>query len=180
MNALLAPLFGLIGILIGISLNELLRRKNRIEQYAPAVFERRLKAYEELASLINDGSSVASEIIDDASLTGEQRHAMISAIIMPIAEFADRNKLYIDEELGAHCTALFMGVEDIQDLDGEKKKEALTYFYQMRVETYRMIREDSGVSELNKLFRTINRPTLSGPIIERIRHLKAEKKRDIK
>jgi len=37
-----------------------------------------------------------------------------------------------------------------------------------------MILEDSGVIKVNRLFRDINRPTISSPVIERIRELRRE------
>jgi hypothetical protein len=174
LSSVTAPLIGIIGVLVGIVLNEYLRRQNRIEQYSRVVFEKRLAAYEALADLINAGSSVASEVIDNPKFTKEERHALISSAIFPLAGFADKEQLYIDEELGAHCTALFMGVEDIHDAKEHEKEELLKNFYSMRSETYRMIREDSGVARINALFRSINRPLLSGPVIERIRFLRNE------
>jgi hypothetical protein len=176
LSALATPLIGIFGVLVGIALNEYLRRRNRVEQYAVAVFQKRLGAYEKLADLINNGSEIAGEVIDNPKLSKEERHNLISSIIIPIAEFTDKNRLYIDEDLGAHCTALFMGVEDIYDATKEEKEALLKSFYSMRTETYRMIKEDSGLARINSLFHSINRPLLSSPVIDRIRHLRSERR----
>jgi xanthosine utilization system XapX-like protein len=40
-------LIGLLGVLVGISINEWLRKRNRIETYAARVFDKRLEIYEE-------------------------------------------------------------------------------------------------------------------------------------
>lgn len=173
--AILSPLVAILGVVTGVLLNEFVRRRNRRELYAPKIFEKRLAAYEKLADLIENGSEIAQEVIDNAEFTREQRHALISEAILTIARHTDSHKLYIDEELAVHCTALFMGVEDIYDEKGEKRETLLKNFYDARYEAFRMIAEDSGISEINKLFKIINRPKLSGPIIELTRELRQKK-----
>jgi hypothetical protein len=175
--AILAPTAGVVGVLLGALLNEFVRRNNRKELYAPKIFEKRLAAYESLAELIQNGSEVANEVIENPDLTAEQRHDVIATVVMSIAKFMDKNPLYLDKELGAHCAALFMGVEDIYSTKGEEKKALLRKYYGMRTEALRMIREDSGVAQINKLFRTINRPKIGGPIVEAIRELRRNQHR---
>jgi hypothetical protein len=175
--AILAPTAGVIGALLGVLLNELVRRRNRRELYAPKIFEKRLAAYESLAELIESGSEVANAVIENPDLTAEQRHDLIGAVVISIAKSMDKNRLYIDEELGTHCAALFMGVEDIYGAKGEERTKLLRHYHNLRREALRMIREDSGVAEINKLFRTINRPKIGGPIVEAIRELRHKRRR---
>jgi len=170
--AILAPTAGIVGALLGVLLNEFVRRRNRRELYAPKIFEKRLAAYESLAELIENGSRVANAVIENPDLTLEQRHDRIGAVVMSIAESMGKNQLYIDEELGAHCVALFMGVEDIYGARGEEREKLLKNYHALRRDALRMIREDSGVAEINRLFRTINRPRIGGPIVEAIRELR--------
>ena len=175
--ALSGPLIGMLGVVVGTVLNEYLRRSRRVEEYSLDIFKKRLEAYETLMSLINDGSELASEAIDEPDLSPEERHDLVSAAIGPIALFVDRKVLYIDEELGAHCVALFMGTEDIHDAPESEKQQLIDNYYKMRQETYRMISEDSGLAQLNKLFRSINRPKITSPVIERIKYLRQERQR---
>jgi hypothetical protein len=168
-------LIGLTGVPLGIILGELLRRRQRAEQFAAAIFAKRLEAYETLLNLLYEGNQIANELIENSELSTSERHALVSAAIMPIAEHATRNILYIDEELGAHCTALFMGVEDLRDLPASVREQRLTKFYEQWKETQRMILEDSGVTKVNLLFRNINKPRITSPVIERIRELRREK-----
>jgi hypothetical protein len=175
--AILAPMAGVVGALLGVLLNEFVRRKNRRELYAPKIFEKRLAAYESLAELIENGSGVANEVIENPNLTYEQRHDLIAAVVMSNAKLLDKNRLYIDEEIGAHCVALFMGVEDIYGSKNVERERLLKNYHTLRSEALRMIREDSGVAEINKLFRTINRSKLGGPIVEAIRELRQKQHR---
>ena len=96
----IGPALGMLGVVVGSLLNELLRRGRRAEAYSSIIFEKRLRTYEDLMGLIHRGGDFAQEAIDNASLSYEERHELISKAIGPIAEFADQNSLYIDEELG--------------------------------------------------------------------------------
>jgi hypothetical protein len=173
----LAPaIVGIAGIPLGVLLGEFVRRRQRAEQFASALFARRLEAYEILMRLLQEGGRLAEQVMSDPNLSADQRHELISTAIMPIAEHSDANVLYIDEELGAHCTALFMGVEDIPDLPEDVRDERIAeYRHQLR-ETRRMIFEDSGIEKVKAIFRAINRPRISSPVIERIRELRREQK----
>jgi hypothetical protein len=84
--AILAPTVGVFGVVLGVLLNEFLRRRNRRELYASKIFEKRLAASEGLAEIIQNGSGVANEVIENPDLTAEQRHDLITAPIMSIAK----------------------------------------------------------------------------------------------
>jgi hypothetical protein len=176
-TALSGPLIGMLRVILGTLLNEFLRRGRRVEEYSSVIFAKRLQSYETLMSLIQEGSEITDEVISNPDLSSEQRHDLISSVIRPIALHVDRDVLYIDGELGAHCVALFMGTEDILDAPESDKQRLLKEFYQMRAETYRMIREDAGVAQINKLFQSINRPKITSPVIERIRYLRREQRK---
>lgn len=174
---IITPAIGIVGILVGALLSEFLRRRNRRELYAPMVFDKRLAAYEGLIEQINHGSEVATEIIENDKFTQEQRHELISVVVLGMAKFTEKHRLFLDEELSAHCIALFMGVEDIHGANEEDKQELLGNYRQMRSEALRMAVEDSGVSEINRLFKAINKPKIDGAFIDYLRKLKREKGR---
>jgi hypothetical protein len=173
-SQLIGALIGLMGVPLGLVLGELLRRRQRAEQFAAAIFAKRLEAYDTLMNILYESHRIANEVIDNSQLSATDRHELISAAIMPIAEHTTRSVLYIDEELGAHCTALFMGVEDLRDLPESEQQAQLAQFQRDWRETRRMILEDSGVIKVNRLFRDINRPRITSPVIERIRELRRE------
>jgi hypothetical protein len=174
--AILAPLFGILGVVVGVLCNEYLRRKNRREVFAPKVFERRLGVYEGLAELVQEGGEIADQAIEDASLAPEERHALVSKAVLDVAGYVDRHRLYIDDEVGTHCAAVFMGVEEIHDSKEEVKAQLLQHYYEMRAEAFRMISEDSGIAEINELFKTINRPNISGNFVEYLRKARAKQR----
>lgn len=177
MNAYLpivASVVGIVGVVVGVLLNELMRRRNRRELYAPRIFEKRLTAYEGLIEQIDQGSKVAKEVIESDDLSEEQRHDAISVVVLEMAEFTEKNRLYLDEDLIVHCVGLFMGVEDIHDASEEDGQKLRDQYRHMRKEAFRMAVEDSGVAEINRLFKAINTPKIDGALIRYFRAAKRE------
>ncbi|MCW2368907.1 hypothetical protein [Sphingobium sp. B11D3D] len=165
---------GIVGVIVGALLNEFVRRRNRRELFAPSIFEKRLAAYEGLMEQISQGSNVAEEVIQNYNLTKEQRTELIGVVVHSIAEFTEKHRLYLDEDLSVHCMALFMGVEDIHDASTGNQQELLANYRQMRKEALRMAVEDSGVAEINRLFKVINKPKIDGALIRYFRKAKLE------
>jgi len=175
-SQLIGPVIGLVGVPLGIALGEILRRRQRAEQFAAAIFAKRLEVYDTLFNLLYAGSQIANEVIENEELSAADRHELISAAIAPIAEHTDRSLLYIDQELGAHCVALFMGLEELRELPESEAADRLSEYRRQWQETRRMLLEDSGVVKVNKLFGDINRPRITSPVIERIRELQKEQR----
>lgn len=117
-----------------------------------------LSAYEGLIEQIHHGSKVADEVIENDEIAKEQRHELSSVVVHGMAEFTEKNGLYLDEELTVQCMVLFMGVEDIHDTVEDGKQALLDRYRQMRIEALRMASEDSGVAEISRLFKVIIRP----------------------
>lgn len=173
MNDIWTAVIAVFGVVLGAGLNELLRRNRRIEFYASPVFEKRLQKYEQLMKMLDDASGVAYDVMQNAEYTPDQRKALISAVILPIAQFTGENELYIEPDLGAHCTATFMGAEDVQDVqDPSKRERQAQHIRNKYMDAKRMIREDSGIAKVEKLLRSITKPKLSSPIIQHIRYLR--------
>lgn len=164
---MMTALIGFLGILLGIVLNEQLRRRNRIENYSTVVFERRLDLYEELFRRVLHYSEVATEVIENDDLTKEQRHGLVSDAIHEVAGFCDEHELYINEEIALHCTPILMGVEDIYYIeDKDEKKQEIKHFQDNLLAARRMIRKETGIADLDKLYRSIIKAKHSSPMIK--------------
>lgn len=173
MNEIWTTVIGIFGVIIGAGLNELLRRKNRIETYSPQVFEIRLEKYNELMHKLQAVYEVAADIMENPKYSAMQRQEMLSTAILDIAEFTDMNELYIEPDLGAHCVATFIGAEEIQQITDPKEREhRIQEIHNMYTNAKRMIRENSGIAEIEKLFKGITKATISSNIIDRIRYLR--------
>jgi hypothetical protein len=170
-----AALIGLVGVLLGILLNEMLRRRNRIEGYAARVFDKRLEIYEGLYERIGVAGDMATDVIENPDYSPEQRHEIVSAAIHGIATWCDSNDMYVNEELTVHCVPLLMGVENIYAMADAKEKED-------RVKRYRedfrnakkMIRKEAGIEDIERMFSGIVKPKRSSAIID---HYRIQKKK---
>lgn len=170
-----AALIGLTGVLLGILLNELLRRKNRIEGYAARVFDKRLEVYEGLYERVSACSQVAADVIENADYSSEDRHAIVSAAIHEIAGWCDKHDMYINEEITVHCVPLLMGIEEVHDIpDVEKKEQRIRQFRESLVDAKRMIRKEAGIADIERVFTGITKPKHSSPVIEYYRTKKKE------
>ena len=63
MSALWTGLVGIVGVLIGVLLNEMVRRRNRREAFAPKIFEKRLAAYEGLFDCVHECDREFAELL---------------------------------------------------------------------------------------------------------------------
>lgn len=168
-------LIGLLGVLIGIFLNEILRRRNRIENYATRVFDKRLEIYEGLYARVSASGEVAADVIENPKYSPEQRHEIVSAAIHEIAGWCDRHDMYINVELAVHCTPLLMGVEEIHAvIDSDEKKNRIAQFREDLRNAKKMIRKEAGIQDIEKMFSSITKPNHTSPIIDYYREKKRE------
>lgn len=157
-------------------MNEIVRRRNRREVFAPKIFEKRLEAYEGLFERVHASDKELSELLAGDSLTKEEAHAHVSKLVFHVAYYVEDHRLYLDDDLRGHCVAVFVSAEDLLLARGKKREELQRSYSDMLNHAYKMISEDSGIAEVTKLFKLINRPKMSGPFIEAVQRLRREKR----
>lgn len=168
---------GLSGVLLGSSLSELLRRANRIEDYASRVFEKRLQVHEKLFAKLVEAQNVAEEVIQEGKHSAEDRHAAISVIVLDLAEYCDTNALYLHEELTLHCVGAMMGVEDVAGITDAKERENATRRVRSDLgNAKKMIRASSGIARIDKFFGKLTRAKLSSPVIEYYQNISKQRR----
>src|SRR5438477_617567 len=141
-------LIGLGGVLVGIFINEMLRRRNRIGSYAGHVFDKRLEIYEGLYQRVAASGPLATDLIENPNYTQEERHQIVAAAVHDVAGWCDDNDMYINEELTVHCVPLLMGMEDVYVMKDEaKKQESITQFYENLRAAKKMIRKEAGIED---------------------------------
>lgn len=169
-------LIGLAGILIGLLINEHFRKANRIENYSSRIFDKRLEIYEELMRLVDEKSSLVTEVVENPELTKEEAHSICQPAGLEVMEYCDANQLYLNEEITVHIGATFVGIADIIDSDDDEYKQTeIQRFRQSVGSAKQMIKSESGIEELNQLFKKITKAKHTSPIIEYLRELKKNK-----
>lgn len=172
-------LIGLAGILIGLLINEHFRKTNRIENYSSKVFDKRLEIYEKLMLLVHEKSSLVTELIESIELieeiTKDVAHETCFKAGLDVMEYCDINQLYLNEEITVHIGATFVGTANMIDADKESKKVQLQNFRMSVLEAKEMIKAESGIEELNDLFKKITKAKHNSPIIAYFREAKKNK-----
>lgn len=93
---------------------------------------------------------------------------------LAIAELSDRLSLYI-EEVGLHCTALWLDPPDILDIkDPVEREAAISEFQREYQRTLQMIRDLSGLSSVERVFASVSGARVDSAVVDRIRELQRE------
>lgn len=177
-DALVGALLGLAGLLIGVLGSEYFRRRSRIEGYSKEIFLKRLEVYEALYEKLNDADSLASEFEKENIEDVESLIALVHALVLDTAQFSDRNGLYLNEEVFIQCLGTLMIIpsegtpEEIQAFKTTEAKR----FRESSHASKLMIKEETGLGELERLFSGITRAKHDSEYLRYFR----EKKREYK
>jgi hypothetical protein len=169
-------LVAITSLLLGVALNEWIRRSHRIENYAAATFQRRLEIYEQLWRKLREGSLVANKVIEDAMLPAHRREELISEVVLGIAQFCDDNGLYLNDEVTVHCCTVFMDVENIaSEDDPQSRQKRVLRFADDYLKAREIVRAEAGLTRMDKLFRAVTKASYSSDVIEKYRELRKQR-----
>lgn len=172
---ILTASIGLIGVLLGLFINEFFRRKNRIELYSKEVFQKRLSVYEQLYEKMEHAFSVAVDIIENPQYSESERHSLWSAVVLDAAKFTDMNGLYLNQNVVVHCMMTLIGVSDIYEREaGQERDQLYVRFKRSYGESKRMVKKESGLEALDKLFGSVSKAKYKSGYIEYFQNRKKE------
>ena len=163
---------GLLGVLLGILINEYFRRNARIEKYSDKIFEKRLEIYENFSKEISTANSVITELTNAEELSVEDKKEIAFQAGLKVVEYADKYEFYLNEEIAIHCGMVFVATSDIFE-DGINK-ESLADFRQGIRDAKLMIRSEAGLSEMDNFFKSVTKSTPGGKLIEGYRVIKKQ------
>jgi len=163
-------IIGLGGIVLGIILNELVRRRSRIESFNSQVFNERLEKFNELFMLLHKTHDDATQFLESFDkYTEEEWWEVSNLLIFGLVTFGDESGFFISDELKVHCSTLYMGIEDINSETLEKYRDELLQKHKSTIE---MVLNESGVNRINKSMRKIIGFKHKSPVIRYYRKLK--------
>lgn len=153
---MLTALVGIFGTILGIFINEYFHRKHRIENYSQHFFDKRLKVYEGLIRNIDNASKEINSLIDEKILSQEDKVQIAYETGLTILKYADKFQLYLNEEIIVHIGATFVNPKEIFEMeDGIEKDELIEYFNDSVKKAKEMIKNESGIGLIEKLFKTM-------------------------
>jgi polyhydroxyalkanoate synthesis regulator phasin len=171
-------LIGLLGVLIGLLVNEHFRRRNRIEAYSFHIFDKRMQIYAELYSRVNDCSEIIDDLIENPQYSKEERHDIVSAALHNLAQYGDANSFYLDNQIIVQYMTLMIGVEDIYYIRNmDKKEKEIERVYKHLRDTKNMIKKEAGIEELGNLFKSITRARHKSQVVDAYNELERERRK---
>lgn len=168
-------IIGLLGVVLGIVLTELLRRRSRVEFLLSKAFEKRLNVYDELFGKLNEGISVAHDVIDNPEYSKDDRSELWGTVVLDVFQFFDANKLYLNEDITIHCMMTMIGVEEMFYIEDKKQKEKERAKFSREInDAKEMIKKETGLAELDNLFRSITKAKHESNYLDYVNKLKAK------
>ena len=168
-------LIGIGGVILGVILTEWLRKRSRIEAFSSLVYEKKLNIYEELFNKINASTELINETINNTELSKDEKFEIESAVVLDICQFTDKHQLYLNDEVIVQCCTLFMNTHNINAPVEDEPERTLEHLNEQLLNTKNIIRSETGVEKVNKLFSSITKAKHSSPVIEYMRALKKKK-----
>lgn len=163
-------------LLGGYIIAEIIRRINRAESLSEIIFEKRLYAFLELYRIFNDTyekcSNFLEVIVSEEMEETEETSIAYFVLVEPLLEHLDANAMFLSEELLIQCGAAFLGPEEFTK---EQCQEYLNHIQRTNAETLMMIKNESGMTMLNKKIKNITGYKHTSPVINYYTKLKKER-----
>lgn len=158
-DAVAGALIGLAGLLLGLLGGEYFRRRSRIEGYSKEVFLKRLEVYETLYGKLNVAATLASAFERAENDNLEDLVSLTHALVLGTAQFTDDMGLYINDEVFMQCmlTLLILPSDGTPKELEEFKRNQVKRFRENHYTSRLMIKEETGLAELDKLFHGLTK-----------------------
>jgi len=128
--------------------------------------------------VLQRSATLVRETAEEPNLDTEEAQARVMAATLKLMEYCDCHRLFLNEEITVHCGAVFSGAQDVFESVGEERQDSLEEFNRGVRQATRMIIAESGVEELNKLFRSVTKAKHRSGIIRYFQHKQREQIRE--
>ena len=127
---------------------------------------------------INNARSIASDIFENPEYSNEERHAIWSEVVMDIAEYNDKHAIFLHDEITVHCLSSLMGIDEYYYIDKtEEKEKHIQQFRDDCVNLIGMIKNEIGLTKIEKLFGKITGAKHESEIIQYYKEVKKKYKK---
>ncbi|UMO42746.1 hypothetical protein L2Z44_16460 [Acinetobacter baumannii] len=130
-----------------------------------------MQIHESLFEKIKEDYEAINNLINDRELTLEERHNIVSKVILELADFIDVIEFYLDERLVVQVMTLFMGTEEILPDSADREEKISTFRKDLKI-TKKMIIDESGVTQAVNSFRKVSKSKPTSSIISYFESLK--------
>jgi hypothetical protein len=158
-----AALIALAGAIIGILLNELLRRRKRAETLLEKTFTARLDAYAGLASVLGKKYGEVLGLLYDPEKGPQDVRKVADDGIYEIAKYCDLNVLYLDDSVCESCVDALKPAAAVVDSDKPALTDDGRKILRDRIakrygDALLSVKDHAGVTEMENAMRSIAKP----------------------
>jgi hypothetical protein len=170
-SAMLPAIIGIIGVIVGVSLNEIFRRRSRIEKFTEPYFKRKI----EVSEILLQDFLVRTALFEDLTQLEADKKSKMGVWHESVLEYLgwmDRNFLFLGDELTVHIgSTLVLAGEYIDGAEGITKERVLSEFGDTKL----LIKKSLGFNYIEKSFTNTSKSKLSSATIKFYRDLKENK-----
>jgi hypothetical protein len=155
-------------LLLGIGVNEYIRRMNRIEAHAGIVFQRRLDLYERLWKMVANLNNEVGLYVDEPTVTWERVREDFGAKHSEIFTVLDEHALYATSRLTVQLLVYSATVKGMfEETDLEKRQSWGRGLQEEYGKLANIMREEAGIERIGELFQILTKSTKAADIFER-------------
>lgn len=167
----------IITFFAGYLISEIIRRINRAESFNTQIFNKRLDVFSELYSTWNraymDVSTFIEAIINGEFSENDDLDGTHFILVSPLLKLLDEKALFFSQELCVHCGAALLCPDDYSE---ESCKAYLERIKKQNKIVTNMIRDESGLTMLNKNIKGIIKYKHKSDIITRFKEIQRDNK----
>lgn len=167
----------IITFIAGYLISEIIRRINRAENFNTQIFNKRLDVFSELYSTWNraymDVSTFIEAIINGDFSESDDLDGTHFILVSPLLKLLDEKALFFSQELCIHCGAALLCPDDYSE---ESCKTYLERIKKQNRIVINMIRDESGLTMLNKNIKGIIKYKHKSDIITYLKNIQHKSK----
>lgn len=169
-STIIGSIIGVSGMLLGVIISEVVRRRSRVEKFSEAYFIKKIEIYDELVSRFLDLELLFSDVTQDDEYMNN-RYDDWQQEVIDFLSWCDKKFLYLGEELTVHIGIVLVGAGGYVGGSKEKeKKEILSDFRGTKL----LMKEALGFNHIEKKVKVIANSKVESGYIDYYRKIKKE------
>ncbi|MBB3445888.1 hypothetical protein [Rhizobium sp. BK379] len=174
---LFTALSGIISVVVSALIAEFIRRRNRADAHASIVFTKRIEAYEKFYNLLNK-QVISIQVFTGELSKPEEIKDAVSNSVYDFIDFASEHGFFINDDIAMSAVALNMGLDDYHNMSESEQEEYRERYARDRKNLIHMIRQDSGLAKINKIFKAAHDPKYQSDFIDLLNEKRAEVRKE--
>lgn len=174
-TAIFTSFAGMISVILGVSVSEFVRRRNRADAYSNIVFQKRLEAYEGLFDIVR--RQYVHDLIFNGNASAELAHDIVGEAVHEITGYCDANAFYLSHTITVAVCTLPMGLEGYHLLEEGAREGFRDDYLSERRHVFEMIIQESGMKKISSIFDAVHGAAHTNAAVEYYREAETMQRR---